>query len=416
MPEPDYYRLFDANQNRVCEGLRVLEDWFRFARPDPGLVSLCKLLRHRVREQPALLWPQLLPMQLRCRNSLDDCGPEVTGALDALGKTQHAYFREINLVTANCKRIQEGLRSLEEICRLTGQASISELFENCRYQSYELEKMCFQSLQAAGVIESTEDRVQPAVSTYDLTDYFCGLYGITMADTKRGRDHTEVGLALLDAGIRVLQYRNKTDDMKKQYEDCLLLAKASKSAGALFIVNDRLDLALAVQADGIHLGQEDLPLGIAGDIIRTVRKKEKDGSGDKKTLRMKYRYDNRPFLIGLSTHNPGQARAAVLEGVDYIGVGPVFATRTKTDMKSPVAGLDYLAWTAAEIHLPQVAIGGISQDNLGDVLGHGARCCALISSVSGQEDITAAARQVHTQIREGTGEGKERILVSAEKS
>jgi len=379
MSEPDYYRLLDANLNRVCEGLRVLEDWFRFARPDPGLVSYSKSLRHRIRRQPAVIWPRLPSLQLGARDSLRDCGPEVTRELQVAGETKQAYSQAGNLITANCKRIQEGLRSLEEISRLIGQTCLASTFEECRYQSYELEKRCFLSGHA--------DRD----SKPDWSAYFHGLYGITMADPARGRGHVDVGRALLTAGVRILQYRNKTDDMKKQYEDCLLLAAACRSEGALFIVNDRLDLALAVSADGIHLGQEDLPPAQAVHIIQNVR--QRTGSRTD---------DDRPFLIGLSTHNPGQAQAACTEAVDYIGVGPIYPTKTKTDLNCPVAGLDYLHWASGKISLPQVAIGGITMENLTDVLDNGASCCALISSVILQDDITSAARQVHTRIIEKT--------------
>lgn len=378
MSEPDYYRLIDANLNRVCEGLRVLEDWFRFASPDPEIVLYSKSIRHRVREQPSAIWPQLPSLQLSRRNSLSDCGPEVTSQLQELGQTQQAYSHSNNLITANCKRIQEGLRSLEEISRQIGHTDLSDLFEQCRYQSYELEKRCFLSKKA----DADRD------SNPDWSGYFHGLYGITMADPVRGRDHVDAGRALLLAGVRILQYRNKTDDMKKQYEDCLLLADACRSEGTLFIVNDRLDLALAVSADGIHLGQEDLPPAPAGRIIQNVRQ------------RTGWQTGGRPFLIGLSTHNYGQAEAALLEAVDYIGVGPVYATRTKTDLKCPVAGLDYLHWATGNINLPQVAIGGITMENLTDVLDNGARCCALISSVILQDDITSAASQVHARIIE----------------
>jgi len=393
MSEPDYYRLLDANLNRVCEGLRVLEDWFRFARPDPDFVSYSKSLRHRIRRQPAAIWPQLPSLQLGARDSLRDCGPEVTSQLQELGQTQQAYSHSNNLITANCKRIQEGLRSLEEISRLIGQTGLSDLFEQCRYQSYELERRCFLSKKA----EADRD------SNPDWSGHFRGLYGITMADPVRGRDHVDAGRALLLAGVRILQYRNKTDDMKKQYEDCLLLAEACRCEGALFIVNDRLDLALAASADGIHLGQEDLPPASAGRIIQNVRQ------------RTGWQTDGRPFLIGLSTHNPGQAEAACSEAVDYIGVGPIYPTNTKTDLKCPVAGLDYLHWASGKISLPQVAIGGITMENLADVLDNGARCCALISSVILQDDITSAARRVHARIIEKTKEIEERNYDDDEK-
>lgn len=396
MTEPDYFRLLDANLNRVCEGLRVLEDWFRFARPNPELVAFSKSLRHRIRQQPAVLCPELPSLMLGRRNSPGDCGPEVTSQLQVLGATKKSHSHANSLITANCKRIEEGLRSLEEIGRLIGETCLSDLFEQCRYQSYELERRCFLTAQADAVTDYSHD------SNSDLSSYFCGLYGITLADPKRGRDHVDVGRALLAAGVKVLQYRNKTDDAGKQYEDCQLLSEACRQVDALFIVNDRLDLAIAVGADGIHLGQEDLPPEAARRMIRNIRLKTTDKTTDKFTGKLTEETKNRRFLIGLSTHNPDQAELAVSQDVDYIGVGPIYATQTKTDLKCPAARLDYLQWTARKISLPQVAIGGITPDNLTDVLDTGCRCCALISSVALQEDITSIAAQVHTRIIEKT--------------
>lgn len=378
MSEPDYYRLLDANLNRVCEGLRVLEDWFRFARPNPALASRSKSLRHRIRQQPAVLWPQLPFLRLGQRDVPGDCGPVVTSQLRARGEAMQAHLQSESLITANCKRIQEGLRSLEETCRLIGQAALSDFFEQCRYQSYSLEKMCIHAGQA-------EDVQHPKP---DFSSCLLGLYGITMADPKRGRDHVDVGRALLAAGVQVLQYRNKSDDAQKQYEDCRSLAEACHAVSALLIVNDRLDLALAVEADGVHLGQEDLPPAAARRIVQLARQKAAGQSGGK------------PFLIGLSTHNPGQAEAAMSEDIDYIGVGPIYATCTKADLRCPLTGPDYLSWTTRNIPMPQVAIGGISPDNLDSVLENGAQCCALISSIGLQDDITSIARQVHARILE----------------
>jgi len=378
MPEPDFFRLLDANLNRVCEGLRVLEDWYRFACPQPELVSLCKSLRHKIRNQPARLFPDLPALMLSRRNSPGDCGPQVTDRLQSIGATQKIHMEANSLITANCKRIEEGLRSLEEISRQIGQTGLSDLFGDCRYQSYELERLCFAAFQAC----SRDD------AKADLSGYFRGLYGITMADPVRGRDHVEVGRALLAAGVKVLQYRNKADDAGKMYGDCLQLSDACRESGALFIVNDRLDLAIAAGADGVHLGQEDLPPSAARQIIRRIRRDAADQAAHT---------DGRRFLIGLSTHNPEQA-GALTDDIDYIGVGPVYATKTKPDMRCPVAGLDYVRWITGHISLPQVAIGGITPANLTDVLASGARCCALISSVCLQEDVTSAAVLAHNRI------------------
>jgi thiamine-phosphate pyrophosphorylase len=169
---------------------------------------------------------------------------------------------------------------------------------------------------------------------------------------------------MLDAGVRVIQYREKTKKMGAKYAECLILREMAREADAAFIVNDDIDLALLVDADGVHVGQEDLP-------VAAVRKLVGDG-----------------MAIGLSTHSPRQARAAVEAGADYIGVGPIFATQTKDDVCAPV-GLPYLDFVAREIALPFVAIGGIKEHNLAEVAAHGARCAALVTEIVGAPDIAA---------------------------
>ena len=152
-------------------------------------------------------------------------------------------------------------------------------------------------------------------------------------------------------------------------EECRLLRRLTQEAGATFIVNDHIDIAMLVDADGVHVGQDDLPV----PEVRRLLGPDK--------------------IIGLSTHSPEQARAAVLAGADYIGVGPIFATQTKEDVCAPV-GFSYLEWVVANISLPFVAIGGIKEHNIGEVAGRGAKCCALVSELVGAPDIAARVRAV----------------------
>jgi thiamine-phosphate pyrophosphorylase len=175
---------------------------------------------------------------------------------------------------------------------------------------------------------------------------------------------------MLDAGIRIIQYREKTKKMGAKYEECLRLRAMTREHGAAFIVNDDIDLTLLVDADGVHVGQEDLPVAAVRSLVGPDR------------------------AIGLSTHSPEQARAAVTAGVDYIGVGPIHATQTKDDVCAPV-GLSYLEYAVREINLPFVAIGGIKEHNLGEVAARGARCAALVTEIVGAQDMagTIAALQ-----------------------
>ena len=189
-----------------------------------------------------------------------------------------------------------------------------------------------------------------------------GLYGLTAEKFSLGRSNADVVAAMLDAGVRIIQYREKTKKMGLKYEECLRLRAMTREAGAAFIVNDDIDLALLVGADGVHVGQEDLPVAAVRTLV-----------GEK-------------MAIGLSTHSPQQARAAVAHGADYIGVGPIFATQTKDDVCAPV-GLEYLDFVVREIDLPFVAIGGIKEHNLAEVAAHGARCLALVTEITQTQDI-----------------------------
>lgn len=189
-----------------------------------------------------------------------------------------------------------------------------------------------------------------------------GLYGLTAEKFSLGRSNTETVRRMLASGVRIIQYREKTKKMGAKFAECQTLRAMTRDAGAAFIINDDIDLALLVGADGVHVGQEDLPVSAVRSLV-----------GD-------------TMAIGLSTHTPEQALAAMACGADYIGVGPIFATQTKDDVCAPV-GLSYLDHVVREIHLPFVAIGGIKEHNLADVVGHGARCVALVTEIVGASDM-----------------------------
>lgn len=189
-----------------------------------------------------------------------------------------------------------------------------------------------------------------------------GLYGLTAEKFSLGRGNEEVVRAMLDEGIRIIQYREKTKKMGRKYEECLRLRAMTREVGAALIINDDIDLALLAGADGVHVGQEDLPVAAVRALV------------------------GENTAIGLSTHAPAEARAAVADGADYIGVGPIFATATKEDVCAPV-GLGYLDFVAAQVDLPFVAIGGIKEHNLAEVVAHGARCAALVTEITAAPDL-----------------------------
>ncbi|MBR3880522.1 MAG: thiamine phosphate synthase [Mailhella sp.] len=202
------------------------------------------------------------------------------------------------------------------------------------------------------------------------------IYALTDSRLARGRSVEEQARALLGAGVKILQYREKHAKPAVMLEECRILRRLTLDAGACFIVNDHIDIAMLVEADGVHVGQDDIPVPEVRRLVGT------------------------DMIIGLSTHCPEQALAAVKAGADYIGVGPIFATQTKEDVCAPV-GLSYLDWVAANCPLPFVAIGGIKEHNIGEVVRHGARCCALVSELVGADDIAvkvdAVRRAMHAR-------------------
>lgn len=203
------------------------------------------------------------------------------------------------------------------------------------------------------------------------------IYGITAGEYSLGRSNIEVVRQMVAAGIRVIQYREKGKSLREKYNECLQIRDMTREAGVTFIVNDHIDLALLVGADGVHLGQDDLPPEKVRHLL-----------GDE-------------MIIGMSTHSPAQARAAVNSRVDYIGVGPIFATKTKQDVCAPV-GLEYLEYAVNNANIPFVAIGGIKEHNINEVARRGARCIALVTEIVGAVDIAAKVRALRAVI---TGKG-----------
>ena len=195
-----------------------------------------------------------------------------------------------------------------------------------------------------------------------------------------GRSLEEVASALLGAGIKILQYREKKMDGGEMLEQCRLLRRLTSKASACLIIDDHVDIAMLCGADGVHVGQSDIPVPDVRALVGP------------------------DMIIGLSTHSPDQARAAVAVGADYIGVGPIFATQTKKNVCAPVT-LEYLDWVVAHTDLPFVAIGGIKEHNIAEVARHGAKCCALVSELVGAPDIASRVAAVRAAMH-GTADGQ----------
>jgi len=204
-----------------------------------------------------------------------------------------------------------------------------------------------------------------------------GLYVILDPSVCPNRSLADILQEATEAGATVFQYRNKSASMKEAYAEALLLRKVAADLGVTFIVNDRCDLALAVDADGVHLGQEDLPYPDARNIM-----------GPEK-------------LIGLSTHNPEQVRTAARLRPDYIGFGPIFPPGAKQD-HDPIVGIAGLAQIRALTTVPIFAIGGITLENAGDVIKAGADGVAVISAIVKAPDVQKAVNDFIRLIAEPT--------------
>ena len=194
------------------------------------------------------------------------------------------------------------------------------------------------------------------------------LYVITDEKVGLGRSHTFLAEEALKGGATVIQLRDKEKSARELYEIGVKLREITKKYGALFIVNDRLDIALAVGADGVHLGMNDLPISVARRI-----------AGDN-------------FIIGASASSPEEAVLAEKEGANYIGAGSVFETSSKEDVR--VIGLEGLRAIVKATSLPVVAIGGINRDNVRDVMRTGVKGVAVISAVVSKEDVRSAAEEL----------------------
>ncbi len=209
-------------------------------------------------------------------------------------------------------------------------------------------------------------------SRFPETDIYC----ITASSFSLGRSNLEVVKQMLEAGIKIIQYREKDFPMLQKYNECLGIRDLTAQHGACFIVNDDVHLALAVESDGIHVGQDDLPVNKVRELV-----------GDK-------------MLIGLSTHSPEQADMAAKEEVaDYIGVGPLYGTNLKKEPMAPV-GLGYLDYVVSHHKMPFVAIGGIKEHNVTEVIKHGASCVCLVTEIVGARDIGAKIKSIRVQIAE----------------
>lgn len=332
-------RMLDANLNRATEGLRVVEDYCRFALNDQHLTGLCKVMRHDLVETVRIVPISSL---MSARETPTDVGT----SLSTPQETQRASLAHI--AAAAWQRVQQALRVIEECLKLSASHAAAEV-EALRYRSYTLAKAC-------SITAHSQERLDSA-RLYVLSD---GLStDCAFADRVR---------ALVEAGVDVLQLRDKRLDDKTLLARARLLRRLVDEATAkpLVVINDRPDIALLSRADGVHVGQRELSVYDVRQLVGTE------------------------MLVGVSTHTIEQARQAVLDGANYIGCGPTFPSQTKSFDEFP--GLEFLRQVAAEIALPTFAIGGIGQENIAQVLSIGVRRIAVASAIAASQDPAASAR------------------------
>jgi thiamine-phosphate pyrophosphorylase len=339
------YRIIDANFNRAREALRVIEDFCRFSLNSALLTSHAKQLRHELSTAIGKLDSVQL---IAARNAPGDVGA---------GKTVDNQLQRSNLkdcFTAGCKRLTESLRTLAEATQ-TLNPSVAQTIENLRFSAYTLEKDIILFSDTAEKFKSV--RLYVIISS------------ILPADVFSLTAHCIAG------GADCIQLRAKYIDDDKLFALAREFVKICKDTGVPTIINDRVDIAVAAGADGVHLGQDDLP-------VEQARK-----------LQLV------PLIIGKSTHSLSQLHAACEELATYVSLGPVFATGTKPNA-APV-GLDYVK-QALEIlegtAIGHVAIGGITIDNVEDVLRTGVRAIAVCSAVTESADPTAACKAFKEKI------------------
>lgn len=201
-------------------------------------------------------------------------------------------------------------------------------------------------------------KAQPNYSIYLVTDDGC----------LQGRELLDCVREALEGGVTLVQYRAKTASSAEMYAKALQLKALCDSFNVPLIINDRLDIAMAVGAAGVHLGQDDLPCAAARKLL------------------------GEDYLIGVSAHNPAEAKAALQSGADYLGCGAVFGTATKADVKK--LGTDGLAAICKAKGLPVVGIGGVTADNYREVRAAGADGAAIVSGILAQPDIRATVEAI----------------------
>ncbi len=331
---PPRLRIIDANTNRIGEGLRVLEEVARLVLGDAPLTQQLKDLRHKlVRSE----WP-LQRQSLQARDSDGDVGADM--AVHGEGRQRDLPA----LVVANSRRVQESLRVMEELAKTPGLPLSTDEFKHARFSLYTIEKTLVSRLLRQ-----------------DKTGRLRGLHVILDPSRLKRQDHMETAGQVIGGGARVIHLRDNVHSTKALLPVAAGLKEVCARHDVLFIVHGHLDLALAVDADGLHLGQDDLPPGVARRLLPMGA------------------------LLGISVSTVEQAVTAQDEGADYALAAPIHAAGEAIG----VAGLRRIRQA---VRLPVVACGGITRDNLDEVIAAGAEAVAM--TLSDAPDFIQALRQI----------------------
>jgi thiamine-phosphate pyrophosphorylase len=338
---PSILRIIDANANRAREALRVMEDAARFILDHAALSEACKQLRHDL----AAALDQVTGLELH-RDTPGDVGTVIATDREAR-RTDVAH-----VVTAAGKRLSEALRTIEEFAKTLPPpaAELAGTIERLRYRGYDIEHRLHLAFAST--------RARQWRLCVLLTRSLCTV-------------HTWEAVldACIDAGADCIQVREKQMDAGPLLDHCREVVGRCRPHGIAVVVNDRPDVALLSGADGVHLGQTDLPCEAARRLV------------------------GRQLLIGVSTACLDHARAAVDHGADYVGLGPMFPTSTKH--KDVIVGPEYLrTFVQAYPAMPHLAIAGVTPANVGTLVAAGARGVAVSSAVCGAADPAAVVRDL----------------------
>jgi thiamine-phosphate pyrophosphorylase len=342
-PEVAVWRTLDAAGNRAREGLRVVEDYVRFGLDDRHLTERLKAFRHELSAALALLPEGNL---LASRDTAADVGTTIT-------TESEGHRPDIGSVAvASLKRIGEALRSLEEFGKVVDPA-VGARIEGLRYRLYTLEKAV--GLTRGSLAKLADSRLYVLVDGRGSASEFESLVA-----------------SLIAAPVDVIQFRDKKLPDRELLARGRLLRELTGDSQTLFIMNDRPDLAVLSEADGVHVGQEELSVKAVRQIVGPAT------------------------LVGVSTHSLTEAEQAVLDGASYIGVGPTFPSTTK--QFTAFTGLELLRRVASNIRLPAFAIGGINLENVDQVLNAGMTRIAVSAAITQATDPRAAAKQLRAML------------------